>query len=223
MSFLFGTFANVPDTVNAGCIMGHFVNFQADEDGDQRPDEVPVGGTVNITPTVQFMRWSATEPPRLAVMASISCPVIEGDIYPPGTTAEDVTNKLVDPGVWVVATDQPSAQPTTVQYSVSFRFTGTRAQPPNVTVTVPTDSVVDLVDILPSSPEPGTVTVVSSADRELAEQAAAEAINARDDAETAATAAKASETKAATEAAKLLGTVRVTGSTAATITIEWEE
>lgn len=165
---------NVPDVVQYGRVQAHLVAFIADtHDGDVVPDEVPLTGTVVLTPTVGVVRFPTTVPPRTAVVQTLRCPVIGGDLYPPGTPLE---GPLPDtPGVVVVASDQPAGLPDTVQWTATFKLRGTRVRPGSVTFNVPTNGVVDLTTVLPSTPAPGTVVVVSTEDRERAEAAAVRA------------------------------------------------
>ena len=162
---------NVPEEVQYGRVQAHLVAFIADtHDGDVVPDEVPLTGTVVLTPTVSAVRFPTTVPPRTAVVQPLRCPVIGGDLYPPGTPLE---GPLPDtPGVVVVASDQPAGLPDTVQWTATFRLAGTRVRPGAVTFNVPANGVVDLATVLPSTPAPGTVVVVSTEDRERAEAAA---------------------------------------------------
>lgn len=162
---------NVPEGVQYGRVQAHLVAFIADtHDGDVVPDEVPLTGVVVLTPTVSAVRFPTTVPPRTAVVQALRCPVIGGDLYPPGTPLE---GPLPDtPGVVVVASDQPAGLPGTVQWTATFRLAGTRVRPSPVTFNVPANGVVDLATVLPSTPAPGTVVVVSTEDRERAEAAA---------------------------------------------------
>lgn len=169
--------ASVPDGVAYGVIHHHVTSFEGDgadhaEAPDQRPDEIPMQGQVTITPTVGTMRWPLLDPPTTAVMARIVCPVIDGDLYPPNTTVEQVASGTAVKGVAVVATEQPSALPTTVQYRVEWNLTGARVQPSAVTINVPASGVVDLTTVIPAQAEPGTVIVTTTETAERAEAAA---------------------------------------------------
>ena len=169
--------ASVPEDVAYGRVRHHVQSFEGDgadlaESPNQRPDAIPMQGTVTITPTVGTMRWPLLDPPTTAVMARIVCPVIGGDLYPPNTTAEQVASGDAVKGVAVVATNQPAALPTTVQYRVEWSLTGARVQPPAVTIDVPTMGVVDLTTVIPAQAEPGTVIVTTTETAERAEAAA---------------------------------------------------
>ena len=180
--------ANVPAGVDYGTVTGEFVSFVGDgttSTPDGTPDEVPLRGYVIFTPTVQTMRWPTLVPPKTAVIATVRCPVIEGVLYAPGTSPDS----LGDQGVALVASRQPTALPDLVQYTVSFEIEGAKTQPPSFRIDVPSQATVDLTTVMPATPEPGTVVVVSTVDRERAEAARGAAEAAADTAETAATVA----------------------------------
>lgn len=208
--------ADVPQPqVRYGRVVGRFVAFLADSpDEGNTPDEVPLSGRVTLVPRVHVVRWPTTVPPRVAVVERLECVVIDGDLYPPGTTPDDLPD---EPGVWVVATEQPEGEPDHVQWSANFKLDGATgrgisAQPPNFTFEVPDQGTVDLSVVVPSSPVPGTVVVVSSEDRIRAEAAAASAQADADRATTAAT--------TATEAATTATTARDEAQTAAATAVE---
>ena len=165
---------NVPDAVQYGRVQAHLVAFIADtkNDGDQIPDEIPLEGVVVLTPTVGAVRFPTTAPPRTAVVQALRCPIIGGDLYPPDTVVGALP---AQPGVVVVASDQPAGLPDTVQWTATFELVGARVQPGSITFEVPANGVVDLTTVLPSTPAPGTVVVVSTVDRERAEAAAVRA------------------------------------------------
>ena len=188
---------NVPDTVQYGRVQAHLVAFIADtmDDGDQMPDEIPLEGVVVLTPTVGVVRFPTTVPPRTAVVQALRCPIIGGDLYPPDTPLEGPLP--AQPGVVVVASSQPVGLPDTVQWTATFELVGARVQPGSITFEVPTGGVVDLTTVMPATPTPGTVVVVSTVDRERAEAAADtaetasnQAVTARNEAVTAKTLAE---------------------------------
>lgn len=169
--------ADVPEPIGYGEVKGRFVSFRADgADEGNVPDEIPLSGTVTLTPTVNLMRWPTLDPPRIAAISPIVARVISGELRSPEGTG----------GLFVIATDQPLGEPNRVQWKATFNLAAASAQPPSVTFDVPSGGVVDLTTVIPASPQPGTVTVVSSEDRVLAEQARDEAEGFRDDAQTAA-------------------------------------
>ena len=178
---------NVPEGVAYGTVHGEFMSFAADRAGtadgqDGVPDKIPMEGYVVITPKVETVRWPSLVPPITAVIQDVRCPLIEGRLYPPGTTPESAAS--VTPGVVLVATEQPEALPSTVQYTLTFDLRGIKRQPPAVTFNVPASGVVDLTTVLPAATDPGVVVVVSTVDRERAEAAADVAEGFAGDAET---------------------------------------
>ena len=165
---------NVPDAVQYGRVQAHLVAFIADtQDEGVVPDEVPLEGVVVLTPTVGVVRFPTTVPPRTAVVQALRCPIIGGDLYPPDTPLE---GPLPDtPGVVVVASDQPVGLPDIVQWTATFELVGARVQPGSITFEVPASGVVDLTTVMPATPTPGTVVVVSTESAERAEAAAVRA------------------------------------------------
>ena len=136
--------AAVPSEVNYGRITAHFVAFLADlEDDDLIPDEIPLNGTVILTPTVGILKFPNTVPPRTAVIQTVRCPLIEGHLYPPDTPIDGPFPPV--PGVVVVASDQPAGLPDVVQWTASFSLENTSAQPNPVTFNVPANGVVVVV------------------------------------------------------------------------------
>lgn len=159
--------ADAPSQVLYGKVVGRFVTFRADGTDDGTvPDEIPLSGSVTLTPSVGYMRWLTTTPPRTATLDKVICRVINGDLYPPTGTV---------PGAWVLASAQPDGLPDYVQWTAHFALTGTSTQPMDVTFDVPAGGQVDLASVVPATPQPGTVTVYSSADTIAAQAAAAAA------------------------------------------------
>ena len=163
---------NVPEGVAYGTVHGEFMSFAADMAGtaagpDGVPDKIPMEGYVVLTPQVETVRWPSLVPPITAVIQDVRCPLIEGKLYPPGTTPESAAS--VTPGVVLVATEQPEALPSTVQYTLTFDLKGIKRQPNPVTFEVPSGGVVDLTTVIPATPVPGTVVVVSTESRDRAE------------------------------------------------------
>ena len=168
--------ANVPEGIVWGRVTAYVTSFVADGDTalpDGTPDAIPLNGTITLTPTVGVMVFPTLTPPQQAVIQSLACPVIGGVLYAPGTTPENVGDR--DPGVILVASEQPLGLPDRVQYNVTWALEGARVSPPPVTIDVPSQGTVDLATVIPAKPGPGTVIVVSTVDRERAEDAAAAA------------------------------------------------
>ena len=189
--------AAVPSEVNYGRIRANFVAFIADDNGNVL-EEVPLEGNVILTPTVGVLRFPSTSPPRTAVIQTLQCPVIGGILYPPGTPLGGPFPSQT--GVAAVASDQPAGLPTTVQWTASFSLENTSAQPNPVTFEVPSGGVVDLTTVMPATPEPGIVVVVSTVDRERAEAAAAAAAGSATDADRSRSEAASSAAAAASSA-----------------------
>ena len=204
--------AAVPSEVNYGRIRANFVAFIADDNGNVL-EEVPLEGNVILTPTVGVLRFPSTSPPRTAVIQTLQCPVIGGILYPPGTPLGGPFPSQT--GVAAVASDQPAGLPTTVQWTASFSLENTSAQPNPVTFEVPSGGVVDLTTVMPATPEPGIVVVVSTVDRERAEDAAATATQRASAAASSATAAATSASEAASSATAAAGSATAAQAAAA--------
>lgn len=163
--------ADAPSQVAHGKVIGHFVSFLADtSDVGEQVDEVTLDGKVVLTPGVPLMRWPETVPPRTALLQAMDCPIINGDIYPPGTVASDLPE---DSGVTGVSSHQPQAEPNYVPWTASIRLNG--AAPLTVVFDMPTNGVIDLTTVVPVPAAPGTVNMVTSADRIATEAARDEA------------------------------------------------
>ena len=176
--------ADVPSAVKYGQVKAHMVSFLADGgDAGEIPDEIPLSGVITLTPQVDRVKWPTTIPPRTAIIQSLRCPLIAGWLYPPGTPPEGPLPGT--PGVVVVATDQPGGVPSVVQWTASFALEGVKNQPNPLTFNVPANGVVDLTTVMPATPDPGTVQVTYTVDRERAEAAADVAEGFAGDAETA--------------------------------------
>ena len=167
--------ADVPAEVLYGGVSGYFTRMYADSaDAGAVPDEVPLQGTVTLFPTVEVMRWPTTAPPRVAVISPVPC-VLDGGVLKRAAEGGNPPVPIV-----VIASDQPDAVPNRVQWRAVFQLLGVTTQPADVLFDVYPGQVVDLADQVSASPQPGTVTIVSHADRLAAEDAAASAIAARD-------------------------------------------
>ena len=210
--------ANVPEGIVWGRVTAYVTSFVADGDTalpDGTPDAIPLNGTITLTPTVGVMVFPTLTPPQQAVIQSLQCPIIGGVLYAPGTTPENVGDR--DPGVILVASEQPLGLPDRVQYRVTWALEGAQVTP--VTIDVPSQGTVDLATVIPATPGPGKVVVVSTVDRERAEDAATAAANsagsAFDDAAIAQGARLGAETardaaEAAADTAETAATVAVT-------------
>ena len=210
--------AAVPSEVNYGRIRANFVAFIADDNGNVL-EELPLEGNVILTPTVGVLRFPSTSPPRTAVIQTLQCPVIGGILYPPGTPLGGPFPSQT--GVAAVASDQPAGLPTTVQWTASFSLENTSAQPNPVTFNVPANGVVDLTTVMPATPTPGTVVVVSTETAERAELAADTATQRASEAASSATAAATSAT-AADSSATASQTARDTTLAAAILELRGE-
>lgn len=187
-------------SLSYGTVTARFVSYVGDgPDEDFLPDEVPLSGYITFTPNVSQMKFPSDDTPKTAVLQTIVCPVIDGNLYSSGITEPTEETPL---GVTLLASSQPDAIPDRVQYNVSFNLKNVRIQLSDLLVEVEADSTVDLTNILPSSPNPGEAIIVSSEERILAQQAAEEAQTSQETASTHAEAAVVSADEAESSAAK---------------------
>lgn len=193
--------ADVPSPLTYGTVVGRFVHLWGDtSDAGLTPDEIPATGYVTFMPKAEVVRGPISAPPFVGVKREIKCPVLNGWLCQPGSTA-DVG---VDPaeeirGVRLVASDSPGIQPSPMQYDVTFYINNATVQPPDITIEVPADGSLDLATVVPSS-TPGVVTVVLEDVRYAAEAAAEAAALSAAAAATSADEASSSEDSATTSA-----------------------
>lgn len=224
--------ADVPVEVPTGRIVCRLSQLVSTFTAGEVPDEIPGGGTVTFTPSVAYLRLVDVEDPRIAAIAPVTGEFVNGELYVEEAMAAQM---LPAPGVPMLATVQDAAQPSSFEWVAHFDVPGLKL--PDLRVTVAPGGVTDLAMILPSAPQPGTVTIVSHEDRLVAEDAAEEATGsataaagsasaaaqsasdadadraaaqtAKTDAETART--QAQTAAAAAQAATFLGTIPATG------------
>ena len=164
---------NVPDGVTYGFVRSFAHGFQRDQAGNPLP---LLTGTITFMPSVGEMKWANLPTPASAVYSKIVCPVFDGHLYAPGTTAEQVADGSAVEGVGLTASDQPGALPDRVQYRAAFQYKNTRVQPLTIIIDVVAGETLDLATIPPAEGTPGTITIVSTVDRDRAEAAAAAAV-----------------------------------------------
>ena len=166
-----------PYAPNYGRVIGQFVSFEAEEGTDKKPKARPLSGTVTFTPRVTVARWPEAADPFISVAQRITAPIIDGVLRKPGYDP-DVDDPFTSKGLSLVASDLPEAEPSSLQWNVSFNLSGVMSQPEPLVIDVPNMGTIDLAKVLPVKPTPGTITVVSSEDRIRAEKAAQQAIQA---------------------------------------------
>ena len=175
--------ADIPSVVKYGKVTGYFTGYAADgSDAGEVPDEIPLTGSVTLEPLVRVTRWPTATPKRMAIAQTIEARVIAGVLCSPAG----------EPGVFLIATDQPAGQPSLIQWRATFKLNNVPQQPFPVVFNVPewnpadTSTAVDLAMVASVTPEPPVIAVVTQADSEAAAAAAAAAQAAAADAEAAA-------------------------------------
>lgn len=146
--------ASLPTNVGYGKVVGRFIkavgdNLAGDNDVDDKPDAVPMTGTVIFTPAVEWLLNATASPaPVTIVPQQVICTL-------------DANGYLLDPagqlGVWLVATDDPDNNPTGWTYDVSLNFTNVPAR--NFSIVVPEGSVIDLANASPVAGSAGSSIV----------------------------------------------------------------
>jgi hypothetical protein len=142
-----------------GKIVGRFVAIVGDDtDPDDLPDAVPLAGSVTFTPSVaSILVANATPVPATVIPTQVTVDLdVDGYISLNGLQY-----------LFLVATDDPSTNPTGFTYTVSFALT-LDGQPVNFSsysISVPTynsgtDNVIDLTLVAPVSSSEGTLTIV---------------------------------------------------------------
>lgn len=144
--------ADVPGVVQFGTVVGFFVSFKEDTaDAGSVPDEVLLNGTGVLTPSVSQVRFLGTTPPRWVALNPIPFTVVNGYLLAASGGA------LV-----VLASVQPAADTSPIQWTATFALENTSSQPPSVTFEVPSGGTVNLTNVIPATPTPGTVVVLTS-------------------------------------------------------------
>ncbi len=170
---------NVPAVVNYGKVRGYFVEFLADTaDVGDEPDQRPLNGVVTLTPSVGSVKWAGTEPPRIAALSPVFCPVWNGYLCPPGTPDPGIGGVPAKTYVSITASEQPFGNPDVFAWTASFQLGGITSQPESVTFLLEPGGDVNLVQVQSEAAPTGTVIVVSEESRLAAEAAAIEAVDA---------------------------------------------
>ena len=177
-----------------GTVVGRFVEFS--------DLESPLSGKVIFTPTVSQMQFPSETPPVTALQQARVCPVIDGNLYD-STISNPTTDTPL--GVSLLASDQPNALPSTVQYKVVVKLDNVTVQPSDVYIDVPANSTVDLANVIPAIDYTHLPVVVSQEERILAQAAQAQAEAAAQNAAGSATGAQGAAQASATSAQNAAG------------------
>lgn len=171
--------ADVPVGVAYGTVRWYAGLFTADSpDPGTVPDNIPMTGTVTITPLVGRTRYPTLPVPMTAFLQPAVCPVVDGWLCGPLSVVPDVV---------MVSSFQVNADVHTVQYQATFNMDDVPKanQPPPLVFEIPVSGVVDLSTILPQAATPPVVYVVDDTIRVAAEAAAVSAANSAAEAQQA--------------------------------------
>lgn len=136
----------LPSNVTYCTVTGTFVQAVADgSDSDHNPDASPVSGaSITFTPSVNLLR-DPTAPGTVIVPKAI-------------TVTTDASGQIIDaqgnPGVVLVATDDPNVTPINWTWNVSTLIGST---PISFDIAAPGGTTVDLAQVIPVPAAPGVV------------------------------------------------------------------
>ena len=135
----------LPSNVGTGLVTGRFIRVVADGgDEDRDPDALPLSGmSIRFTPSVARFRNVAMTPPSTIVAEAVTASTDEdGVLIGPDS----------EPGVRLVATDDPDLDPTNFTYQVTISGTGIATFSFNIAV--PEGEEVDLTTVVPVPASP---------------------------------------------------------------------
>lgn len=148
----------MPTNVSYGRVIGQWLLAVGDSTTPDTPDATPAAGTITFTPSVpRVLDTTATPNPVTITPQPVAC-TLDADGY--------LTDGQGNPGVWLVATDDPDNNPTGWTYTVRVALTGLSPQTYNIAVAADTTSDMSLVAPVPSSP--GTAITRGSSAYEIA-------------------------------------------------------
>lgn len=149
--------ADIPSNLSYGTVNGRFLLAYADSnDSGQAPDAIPAQGTVYFTPSPNYIKDSSATPAPVTILpASVECQ-LDSDGYILGYAGQR--------GVRLLATDDPSGNPVNWTWKVEFRLTDASGTPvrtvPEFSFSLPSDSTIDLTDVMPVTSSNGTFYLV---------------------------------------------------------------
>lgn len=174
---------------NFGKIIGQLQSAVVDgSDPDETPDLVPLTGTITFTPnTVKIVETDAVPNPYIIGSVPIVA-ILDAEGY---ISTPDANGAAAYRGIWLIATDDPSLNPTAFQYQVSYSLTLGNMPIPIAShlIAVPGGDTVELALVIPPDAAPPIGTAAAEA---AAASAAVSAASAAQDADDAAAAAAVS-------------------------------
>ena len=166
----------LPANVGSGYVTGRLIQAVLDgSDPDDKPDGIPIAGAkITFKPSVDMVVNRTVSPPVMIATTTGVC-----------TTDDDgvLVDPMGQPGVWLVASDDPDLDPTGWTYTV-------QVSAPNFpsrawSITVPEGSTQDLATAVPVPSNPGTAVAAwqAAVDAvwEARDMATAEILQSRDD------------------------------------------
>lgn len=157
--------ASLPSNVNYGSVVGQFIASIMDgPDANRFPDSLPLGGEITFTPSVAYVKNVNTTPNPVTIVKTVVTGILDAEGYL-CTPVPDSSGNF-QRGVFLVATDDPDLNPRGWTWTVDYRFTlegRPVASPARHSISVPTDTVVDLTTASPVPASVGNVTVIGPA------------------------------------------------------------
>jgi hypothetical protein len=157
--------------IPAGIPVGHLTYYVGAAVADSndvggRPDAILLNGTIVFTPMIDFLRFPTLDPlAETLILEQVSCTIVNSIMIGPGGLS----------GVDLVSSYQPDADPQFFQWKCEIALTGTNKKIPSFTFNVPANDTLDLTSVVPQARLNAVTTVVSTQDRILAQEAAADA------------------------------------------------
>jgi hypothetical protein len=144
------TAVDLPAGLKYGTVTARFVIATGDTllDSDHLPDGSVAGGTVTFSPAVDYLTVASSNPPVTILPAPVVCG-IDAQGY-----LKDATGQR---GVQLIATDDPTTNPTGFTYVVSISITGMKAR--QFDMSVPAGRITDLTLVSPVSVSRGVSTL----------------------------------------------------------------
>lgn len=154
---------SLPSNVRYGTVVGQFVASVADTpiDEDTLPDSSPMGGTITFTPSVPYVKNTSNPANPITIVKTAITAVLDEEGFLCTPTIDPLTNKYKR-GITLVATDDPSLNPTGWVWNVDYKLTNGGklvAGPAKHGISVAMDSITDLTVESPVASSPGDAIV----------------------------------------------------------------
>ena len=144
----------LPSNISYGTIVGQYIASVADSnDIDDKPDAVPLGGTITFIPTATSVKNATASPNPVTIVKTPVEGILDDEGY--------LCSKQLDPetgkprrGLVLIANDDPDLNPTGWNYTVVYNLTlngKAVSSPSKHNIDVKTDVIGDLTLLAPVS------------------------------------------------------------------------